>query len=365
VGVPLAIYKERRVVMVRWKRARTGNPHREYPEVDTRGHRAPEFAAIVGMMQDKEAYVRLERVDIDNAADLWVTSSDTAKLSVLEPASGQLAAGAHADIKLKALVGGNPEEAQLEVRFGSATGPVMSRLLVRCFTRRRVAITPHVVTIHDPAGVGGVPSTAVVADIMAHVQAIWRPSGVEFTVGATQNETLRLATANVMNDAPWPGDIVTMLGTNWVANTINVYFVRQIGTGDFLGYGISRPSSVTFATGNPGIILGDQTASGMVHDTAWSGNDLAHEAGHFFQLWHPNKSPGPGAPVREDTWSRHLLMHDNNTQVIHGNWKDNNGYGAVAGSARRGALITHKHIVGISTDNETTTARAAILAGPY
>ena len=370
VGVPLSIYKERRVVMVRWKRARTGDPNREYPEVDVRGTKAPEFSAITGVMQDKEAIVRMERENIDSAAELFVTSSDDTKVSVVDPADGKVPAGATADIKIKGVAGANPNEATIEIRFGSKTGPILSKLLVRCYQRRRVTITPHIVTIHGPGGTGGVPSTANVANIMAHVQAFWRPSGVEFTIGATRNDPVNFATANVLSDTPLPAtpntfagtEVATLLQTNWIANTINVYFVRQIGTGNMLGYGISRPSSVTFATVNPGIILGDQ-AGGMVHDTAWAGNDLAHEAGHFFQLWHPNLQQPP--THREDTWARRMLMHNHNTQAILGNWKDNNGYGAIGGSARRGGLVTHKHITGISTDNETRTARAAILAGPY
>ncbi len=362
MAIKLEIYKERRVVMVRWKRARRGDPHTQYPEIDDRGTRSPELAAITGMMAAKEAFVRLERELIDDAAQLFVTSSDAAKVAILEPADGKLPASHKMDIKLSGVAGGNPNEATLEVRFGSLTGPIISKLLVRCFTRRRVTITPHLVTIHNPAGTGGTASTANVASIMTHVQAIWRPCGVEFTVGATQNETINLATANVLSNAPFPGEIPALLGTNWVANTINVYFVAQIGAGTVLGYGFSRPSSVTFATGNPGIILGDQ-AGGWVHDTPWAGNDLAHEAGHFFQLWHPNNQQPP--TEREDTWSRRMLMHNNNTQPVQGNWKDDNGYGALSGTARRGALITHKHIQHIATDNECSTARGAILAGPY
>jgi len=221
-------------------------------------------------MQNREAYVRLERENIDTNAELHVTSSDATKVSILDPADGRVPSGAHADLKIKALVGGNPAEAHIEVHFGSATGPILSRLLVRCFTRRRVAITPHIVTIHNAAGTGGVASTANVAAIMDHVQAIWRHSGVEFTIGAAVNDSINLATANVLSDTPFPGEIVTVLGTNWVANTINVYFVSQIGTGSTLGYGFSRPSSVAFGTGNPGIILGDRTAGGVVHDTPWA-----------------------------------------------------------------------------------------------
>lgn len=363
MALPLSVYRERRVVMIRWTRARTGDPHRHYPEVDDRGTRAAEHAAIVGMMQNHEAYVRLLRENIANDAALFVTSSDAAKVEVREPAGGALPAGERATIKLKALIGGNPGEAHVEVRFGSTTGPIISRLLVRCYTARTVQITPHVVTIHDGTGAGGSPSTADVNAIMAHVQAIWRPCGVTFNVGATRNDPVNLATANVLSNAPFPGEIRTLLTTNWAAGTINVYFVRQIGTQTTLGYGFSRPMSVTYATGNPGIILADGHAHGGVHDTPWSGNDLAHEIGHFLQLWHPNRQELPNH--REDTWARRMLMHNSNRQTVQNNWKDDNGYGSLGGRPRRGALITHKHIAGISTDNETTTARGAILAGPY
>lgn len=361
MSIRLEVYKERRVVMVRWARARSGDPHRSYPDVDDRGSRSPEFAAVIGMMAGREAYVRLERELIDDAAELFVTSSDDTKVGLLQPADGKLPAAKRMTLELSGVSGGNPHEAFIEVRFGSLTGPIVSRLLVRCYTRRRVTITPHIVTIHNAAGTGGTASFADVASIMAHVQAIWRPCGVEFTVGATLHDTVSFASADIVSDAVWPGEVAALLGTNSVPHTINAYFVRRIGTGDTLGYGFSRPSSVTYGTGNPGIILAD-VAGVSVHDTPWAGNDLAHEAGHFFQLWHPNQQQPP--TERNDSWSRRFLMHNYNLQGAVG-WKDDNGYGTHSGDVRRGALITHKHIPHIATDDECATARSAILAGPY
>ncbi len=363
MAIALPVYLERRVVMLRWRRARHGDPDVAFPEVDNRAHRAPEFASVVGLMEGQEAEVRLERELIDTAADLFVVSCDAAKIDVVSPADGKVAPGSHADLRLKGISGGNPNEAKIEVRFGSKTGPVISLLLARCFARRRVVITPHLVTLADPTGAGGVASTANVATIMDHVRAIWRPCGVDFTINATMNDSLNVATPGVLSDSPFPGEITALIATNWIPNSINVYFIHQIGTGGVLGYGFSRPSSATFGTGNPAIILGDRTADGSVHDTAWAGNDLAHEAGHFFQLWHVNNQQPP--TEREDTWARRMLMHNYNTQPTMGNWKDDNGYGDLDGSARRGALVTHKHLPNIATDNECSTARSAILAGPY
>ena len=362
VTTELAIYKRRRVVVVHWKRGAQGDPHPQYPEVDDRGKPGPEHAAVIGLMEGKNAYVRLERTLIAHAADLYATSSDTSKVTVIKPAAGLLPHLGHTLVELHGVAGGNPNEAFIEIRYGSATGPIVSKLLVRCYTRLRVNLTPHLVTIHDSTGANGVVSTANVATIMDHVKAIWRPCGVDFVVGTTLNEVARFATANVVNNSPFPGEVATLLATRSVPNTINAYFVRTIGAGTILGYGFSRASSATFGTGTPGIILADQAGT-WVHDPPWAGNDLAHESGHFFQLWHPNNQQIPAE--REDTWARRMLMHNNNTQNPQNNWKDDNGYGAVSGTARRGGLVTHKHLARIATDNECTTARAAIVAGPY
>lgn len=364
MAIDLPIYNERRVTMLRWERARHGDPHRKYPEVDDRGTRTPEFASVVGLTEGDEVLVRVQRVLIDNAVDLYAVSSDATKVDVIAPVDGKLAAAQDTDLTIKGLAGGNPNEAKIEVHFGSKTGPIVGVLVARCYTLRRVRITPHLVTIADPGGVGGIPSTANVNDIMRHVRAIWRPCGIDFTVNPTSNDAVNFGTAGIVSDNPFPGELVNLLATNWVANTINVYFVHQIGTATTLGYGFSRPSSVAFGTGNPGIILGDQRPPGVVHDTPWAGNDLAHEAGHFLQLWHPNNQQPPNE--REDTWSRRMLMHANNRLPVMGNWKDDNvGYGKLGGRPRRGALVTHKHILHFATDNETSTARSAILAGPY
>lgn len=363
MAVPVSIYKERRLVLLRWKRATTGNPNAAKPEVDDRGFRSPELAPIVGVLAGKQITVRLERVAIDASAKLVLKSSDVTAMKVVSPADGVVPNGATADIQLEGVTGGDPKEAVLEVHHDSDTGPLLSRLVVRVFTERRVRITPHLVTIAQTGGaVPAVATTANVNAIMDHVRAIWAPAGVAFTVGASVNENLTFATAGVVSDNPFPGEINTLLATNHVANTINVYFVGGIGTGNTLGYGFSRPSSVTFGTGNPGIILADQ-AGGQAHDTPWAGNDLAHEIGHFLQLWHPNNLQPPNE--REDTWCRRMLMHNFNTEVIQGNWKDDVGYGALGGSARRGALVTHKDIPHITTDGEVRTARAAVLSGPY
>lgn len=363
----LEIYKEQRVVLVRFRRSKHGNPSFLRPDIDDRGTRN-EYGPIVGLSQGKEITVRLERLMIDKSAELHVKSSDTSVAKISDPATGTLPSTDKTDIKIKGVAGGNaaPKTAKIQVRYKSATGPIIHELIVWCFRRRTLNVTPHIVTISGkgPPVVPGTASTANVAQIMTHVRAIWRPVGVRINVGTTQNDAVTFGTANIVSDNPFPGEIKKLLQTNWVANTINVYFVRQIAaTGGTLGYGFSRSSSVTFGTGNPGIILADQAANGSVHDTIWAGNDLAHEIGHFLKLWHADNKQPPNE--REDTWCRRMLMHNFNLQPKQNNWKDDVGYGQSGGFSRRGALITNKNLAKITGDRESRTARSALVAGPY
>ena len=131
-----------------------------------------------------------------------------------------------------------------------------------------------------------------------------------------------------------------------------------------LAAAISRISAIvsaaTFGMPNPGIILADTTA-GATRDAMWWANDMAHEIGHFFTLWHPENLQPPNE--REDTWSRRELMHNFNHMGTIGNWKDNVGYG----NLNRGCFVSMKDLSQLVTDNECTTARGTIggAAGPY
>jgi hypothetical protein len=366
--VPLEIYKERRVVMVRWVRGKSGDPDAQFPEVDARGTRALDaYGPIVGMMAGKTATVGLLRELIDPAADLYVdVHSGGECVSIVNPADGHLPATATMSVGLSCLSGDDdPSDATIEVRFGSLTGPVISTLLVRCYPPRNINITPHIVTINDATGTGGTPSVAVVADVMAQAQAIWRPCGIFFNVSPTLNDPVSLATANVL--AETRAELTTLLGTRNIPGTINAYFVPQIGAGSFSGLGFSRPTSVKLGVGNPGIILADQvidSGTTIVRDATWGGATIAHESGHFLGLPHPNSLNPPNE--REDTWSRLDLMHNFYRLMIQGNWKDDLGYGApIAGNGRRGALITNKDLPHIVPDSQCSKARQAIHDGPY
>jgi hypothetical protein len=382
MAINLPVYKQRRLVLTRFKRAVTGDPDSDKPDIDDRGWTG-QFGPVVGVTSGTTVTVQLRRERIDTSAALFATSSDTSVFTVSSPAGGALPAGARADLGLTGGTGGNPKVAKLQIRFASATGPILHTMDVWVYSKVTVNLTPHRVTIGSAANPAGIPTAVAIATIIDKVKAIWKPCGVDFNVQPTMPDYHLFATAGVaktrFNDAAgthWSPEVAQMLAMFFVPNTINAYFVNQLATDDsanVLGHGISRARSSGSggALPQPGILLGDQTSTGINRsgDVMWVANDLAHEIGHFFGLDHPAMSSGA---VRQDTWGRRMLMFNFNLMGKlggAGGWKDTAvGYGADAsGNPRRGCLVTLKNLSQVSTDGESTTARTTITsaAGPY
>jgi hypothetical protein len=386
VAIAKEVYKWERIVPVRFARlvdpanvaTVTGPPRAEAPDVDDRGYIRHGHGPIVGMIEGTTIKVRLSRENIENDVLIFATSSDTAVITVESTLGGvQLPNTQHMWIQIEAAAdtGGNPATAKVEIRFGTDEGPIISELTVHIFEALSVDITPHVVTISRAASgataaVPGTAPVAVVADIMAMVSAIWKPCGVTFNVQPIENDAVNFATANIVSDNPFPGEVNTLLSTNWVADTINVYIVRQIGTARTLGYGISRASARTFRINNPGVILAETNSAGAARDTQYWANDLAHELGHFFGLWHPGNKQGDD--TWQDSWSRRMLMHNFN-RTLGANPPSprfgDSGYGTNAAGtlANRGCFITMKNYRRHATDGECTTSRRTVSSrsGPY
>lgn len=314
-----------------------------------------------------------------------MTSSDTNILTIADPADGKMPATADMDIRITGVDGGtDKKEAKVQVRFESKTGIIIHELNVWVFKELEVDVTPHRITISGPEGAGTVP-TADIAAIMTKVGDVWGHHGIKFKVHSVIDRTVTFAHRDIASDDPFPGEIATLLNTDWVPHTINAYFIRQIGTGSTLGYGFSRSSAATFHMPNPGIILGDRTAGTTRGYVMFWANDLAHEIGHFFTLWHPEQKQPPDE--REDSWSRRLLMHNFNEMRRHDPWPriqtpaspgppptaavffkfrprfNDAGYGV----GRRGCMVTTKDLPQLTGDGECSTARSTITssAGPY
>jgi len=383
VTIDLDAFASRRLVLVRVERAVTGDPVADAPDVDDRGYRAPFRGPLVTVAAGRTVRVKLVRVMLERATPLFLESSDPSVFTLVDPVDGRLPAVAEHDVHLTGVGGGaNRRDAVLRVRLRDAAGPVLHELHVATLRPLTVQLTPHVVTIRSAGAAGSAPAAGVGA-IMAKVADVWVHYGIAVNVQPSQAKTVTLASADVVSDSPFPGELGVLLantwpdGTaNWVPNTINAYFVRQIGTGNTLGYGFSRASFAGFGLPNPGILLGDRTAGGGRSGLMHYANDLAHEIGHFFRLWHPENLQPP--TEREDTWSRRMLMHNFNLMRGPNPWPRNDASGspftqrprfadAGYGAQRRGCAVTVKDLPQLNGDGEMTTARAAIVspAGPY
>jgi len=376
IDVPL--HHHRRIVLVRFERAiDSGDPDPNYPDIDLRGERPAELGGIVGVMQGRTVEVKAVRMQTRRSR-LFAVSSRPDVFRVEDPA--ELPDDWRPNIRITGVSGGaDSQDARLEIHIGAVDGPIVGFLTVRVYVERNVDITPHRVQLvrhhHGATHPGAVP-IANIAQIMEKVRAVWIHYGVTFDVAAEGAvEQVRVANETRVSDDPYPGELARVARSNWVPSTINVYFVDRIGTGETLGYGFSRSSFSANGMPHPCILLADRTGSARAGLMHWA-NDLAHEIGHFFRLWHVGRREPPREI--ETSWARRQLMHNFNQTRSPTWWPasmadgtryrsrplfDDVGYG----TDNRGCLVTMKSLPNVLADNQAGTVRATLgsPAGPY
>lgn len=387
MAINTPVYKELRMVPVRFERAITGDPDENSPDLDDRGHNfkvpAVEGLAeskeirgpVVGLRKQQKIKLRLVRECIDNAAPLFITSSDESTIKVIDPAAGvKLASGRRTVIELQGgdFAQAKPKTAKIEVRYEAKDGPIIFELTVYVFSPLPVFVKPYLVTINNMAGAGGVAPAINLNAVMTQAKALWACCGIRLIVQGTESFPINLPTAGQMR---WE-DVNTVLAAKWQANCINVYVVREIVGA--LGYGISKAAHAGFGISKPCVFAGggQGDGGGVLRgggDIYWWANDVAHELGHFFTLWHPTDDPDPRW---WDTWSMRFLMHNHNYTergIPPGNpadWPTHNdfGYGMHApGEPFRGAMVPLKNVHTASSagrDAQCSEARSHILKGP-
>jgi hypothetical protein len=388
VSIKLQAYKEIRLVPVRFERAKSGNPDESLPEIDDRGHNfkvpAVDGAAeskeirgpVIGLRKRQRIKLRLIRECIDLSAPLYLTSSDEQTVKLVNPAAGKkMASGQKTVVEFEGgdFAGAAPQNARIQVRFGSKDGPILYELTAYVFTPLPVFLQPHIVTVHNSAGSGGTAPPIDLQKVMEQVKSLWAPCGIQFAVQNTLSWSVNLPTANFVRFA----DVNAVLAANWRANTINIYIVRELE--DALGYGFSKSAHAGFGINKPSVFAGQRsgTVKRATGDVYWWANDLAHELGHFFTLWHPTDGTAPPAAwVRYETWSMRFLMHNYNYTGRAGppgnaaHWPAFNdfGYGKhSSGNPYRSGLIPLKNVrsgAGAGRDAQCSTARNHIRQGP-
>jgi len=285
-----------------------------------------------------ETRVKLCRINIADAADLYVTSSNPQMLEITDPrqeenndgtvvVKNKLPTTNNAIVKFRVLRAGR---CFLEVRFGAQDGPIIHRLQVIINRLRTLQVKAHAPVINGPNNT--VPPTAAQsqfntrARIVARftdVNKIYFPYGIKFNVMNTVDTDAHNFFIQGCLDIRHESG--TIDAHNREGNgAINVIFVRQIV--------LLNPARTNFEIGTDQIggaassaRANPNTFNVYLADWAQEAQTIAHELGHVLHLVNDPSSvrfvhvnardrrnnpqvPGTGVNIRDDIVSRRRLM---------------------------------------------------------
>ena len=287
----------------------SGGPDANAPDPDDRGflkclHTGFGAAILpVGFDEDlatqAETRIRLIRFNIDNNADLFVTSSTKTKLEITSPSqvpvggtkTNKLPTTEKAIIKFRALETG---VCFIEIRYGSQDGPIIHRLQIKINSLITLDIKAHVPIINSSLALNipAVPAQSVhntkalIEAKFEDVNKIYFPYGIKFDIMNTVDTDVHNFQVRGSMDFS-AGDATTLANNNREGQgVINVIFVQQI----VLGF-----NNVTNTWTIPPNRIGGAASSAInnpngftVYLADWAGEaqTIAHEIGHIFGLRH-------------------------------------------------------------------------------
>lgn len=381
------IYRLERIVPVRFTRYRGAIPAGTYaPDLDDRGYTAPYRGPVVGVCRGDLTRISLVREQLEDNAPLFVSSEDTSRLMIINPAPnpGQLPNGHEVFIDFRA--SSTDGDVRIRIHAQALDGPIVGELTVHISQLLTVPCAVHRTAIYTPPSTRTAANTtartfADITNLMNEVNRMWRPCGIEFNVDTQRNNTdlTNQVARNGIN--PTDGALLCpvygsgetnenfsrLMATNPVANRLNIYFVREIRTASADG----SPFYIGFGSSfHRGCVVSDST-----EDLETQAHTLAHELGHILNLAgightvpedaHADDDPQWNATVtrrRHDLWTRRRLMY----YMVGLNVADRTGRGgryAFAGNdvgygeGRPGHMITIKNLANDRTDNEYADAR--------
>lgn len=393
MAIAKVVHKWERVVPVRYARApdvndptiETGPFDANAAEPDDRGFlpravggpiypvgldQAVDFAAR------PESRLRLIRVDMDNAAALFLSTNPPNIVDITVPAPNTaLPAQEKMMIKVKARAAGTTN---LRVHFGAADGPIIHQLQVSVSPMIDVHVVAHIPVINgtpfvDPANPPAVfpaqttRSEANIRALFTTANAILFPYGIRFEPIDIDRPAAPLIFANQGILDAGTNEFTTATALNRVANALNTHFVPRLSFGNpatangFTGFGLNaRNNRTTY-----GLFISDITASGQT---------IAHESGHVFNLindptntfTHVDTRRVPNNPsgvsIRDDIISRRRLMFSalGFAPDPQRPYRDDVGYGA----GIVGGMLTIKQLDNDKTDLEVPDARRNAAALP-
>jgi hypothetical protein len=382
------IYKWERVVPVRFTRHKGTVPTGTYaPDMDDRGY-ATYFGPVVGVCRGDLTRVAVVRELLEDAAPLFVSSADTAKVTIVDPpaGSGQLPDGHRVPIDFQA--SHTNGDVKIRVHAQRLDGPVVAELTVHVSQLLTTLCAVHRTAIYAPPATRTAANTtsrsfADIDTLIAEVNRQWRPGGIEFTIDTRKDDT------NLTNQVPRTGvnptdgallcpvygqkpeepneNFTRLMATNRVARRLNIHFAREIRTASPSG----DPRYIGFGSAaEKGLVVSDTT-----EDLETQAHTISHELGHILNLAGINHSVREDAhsdddpqwnisvPIRRhDLWTRRRLMYymvglNSDDRVGTGGRYTFAGTDAGYGPGRSGHMITIKNLTQDATDNEYTDAR--------
>jgi len=389
--MPIRVFVKRgqqSICPIRFCRAVTGPPVLDAPDVDDRGfamgNRPATWGsttaegAMVGIRMGDTVRIKVLREDIENAADLYVTSSDTNLVEVVAPVNGGPLLN-DGIFQIRGIVDRRNAPVKVEVRYGAVDGPIIGELEPHIYQEVTLRLAFHLVTIR---GIGTTRSAADVRNFMPVINSIWRPCGIQFTLANANivNETIRanpgggadqyrradgvwrplpgtMAGHNfthagaVTSDARWADEyreFDTLISLNHRGVSINIYCVPDNGAYDNAGNHTTPDwSGLSYVNvnRNGGLALAD----------IGNATNLAHEIGHFINNEHADyDNAGTDQGTTDDNiWLGRRLMFSQ-WPANAPPYKNDTGYGA----GNYGALISVKKLAGTYSNSDGDLARS-------
>jgi len=397
--IRLSIKKNRQsIVPIRFYRAlaadppsQSADPVRERPAVDDRGFamgarlgtwgHSTARGAMVGVQEGDTVKVKLLRTDIDDAADLYVTSTDTSVITIASPANGGPIATGGAERNIIEITGVKDKRnapVAVQVRFGALDGPVIAELEPHIFQAVELSVAFHRVNIFGTAPAKNVDDAQT---LIATANDIWNPCGIRFRFNPANffDETIRQHSTNpnrsqyrhrpsgnwrdlpyrfdragyVTSDDRWTGaqggrwresDMVE--GLNPANVSINIYW-----SGNSAAY--NNTGTYEDGSWNGLSVVGGNRRGGLNIVESVGRYDLGHEIGHFLNLNHADENAAGDDTDNQDIWLVRRLMYSG-WPATSPNYRHDVGYGP----GQYGALVAVKKLPGTYEGNDGDLAPA-------
>ena len=361
-----------RIYMVDFSRARTGPPHRRFPDIDRHGYHdsahPSEHGPIVSASTTQEGVtVLFHRTEISTTAALFAVSSNTGVLQITKPTTdGRLSSDRSQPIQFTA--GANEGRAVIEIRYKWPDGPVIGRLYVQIYTPFQVLMQLHLVTVN---GLGHASSflgancpnweakDRQIRKLIDGANEIWLPHGIVLAVdGPMVNTTWTQDQVPSGNHSLSDDECLQAgaLSPQRLYDHVNVYLIPKT-TGKAAAFGISVPFAKQNDLTFPKFLRPDarNLANGLYIFTslAHTGQSIAHEMGHCMSLTRLNAAPNDiqghstgdstgGKQVRDDSVTRRRVMYPETSlrNASAAAWRNDTGYGP----GQMGGFVTYRQL---------------------